>query len=208
MIDLVLPECRLGFAGALMQMHRDRRRVFVDRLGWALPIRGSWLEVDDFDNDYAVYLLARSPDGAHQGSLRLLPTTRPHMLQRLFPTLCAGPVPADERCWEISRLVTNPVAASGTSILRVHRLLALALLEFAALNRIEGFSLVIEAERLPALLSVGWTVMPLGLPVEVDGQLLQALQIQIGPGSLTAMRARFGIWEPVLAIHRAQSEAA
>jgi N-acyl-L-homoserine lactone synthetase len=208
MIDLVLPECRLGFAGALMQMHRDRRRVFVDRLGWALPIRGSWLEVDDFDNDYTVYLLARSADGSHQGSLRLLPTTRPHMLQRLFPMLCAGPVPVDDRCWEISRLVTNPVGASGTSILRVHRLLALALLEFAGLNGIESFSLVIEAERLPALLSVGWTVMPLGLPVEVDGELLQALEIQAGARSLAAMRARFGIWESVLAIHHAQSEAA
>ena len=53
------------------------------------------------------------------------------MLRDLFPALCAGPVPAGADIWEISRLVTNPAGAAGTSILRVHRLLALALLEFA-----------------------------------------------------------------------------
>jgi N-acyl-L-homoserine lactone synthetase len=208
MIDLVLPECRLGFAGALMQMHRDRKRVFVDRLGWALPIRGSWLEVDEFDSDHAVYLLARGPDGTHQGSLRLLPSTGPHMLRDLFPTLCAEPVPQEDSCWEISRLVTNPIGASGTSILRVHRLLALALLEFAALNGIETFSLLIEVERLAALLSVGWPVLPLGMPMEMDGQLLQAFQIQVDAHSLGAMRARFGISQPVLTQHLPQRQAA
>jgi N-acyl-L-homoserine lactone synthetase len=208
MIDLVLPESRFSFAGPLMQMHRDRRRVFVDRLGWSLPIRGSWLEVDEYDSDHAVYLLARAEDGSHQGSLRVLPSTGPHMLRDLFPMLCAGPVPAGEHIWEISRLVTNPAGASGTSILRVHRLLALALLEFAELNAIEAFSLVIEAERLPALLSIGWTVIPLGVPVAFDGQLLQALRIEIGANSLVMMRVRLGVSQSVLAVQRREREAA
>ena len=72
MIDLVLPESRLGFAAALMEMHHDRKQVFVDRFGWRLPARGSWLEVDQFDDDYAIYLLARSPEGRAACSL---PTT-------------------------------------------------------------------------------------------------------------------------------------
>jgi N-acyl-L-homoserine lactone synthetase len=191
-----------------MQMHRDRRRVFVDRLGWSLPIRGSWLEVDEYDSDQAVYLLARAADGSHQGSLRVLPSTGPHMLRDLFPMLCAGPIPAGEHIWEISRLVTNPAGAAGTSILRVHRLLALALLEFAELNAVATFSLVIEAGRLPALLSVGWRAMPLGLPTEFDGQILQALQIEIEANALTAMRARLGISDPVLVIDRLERQAA
>ncbi len=52
MIDLVLPEARIVFAASLMQMHQDRKRVFVDRLGWDLPARGSWIEVDEFHNEY------------------------------------------------------------------------------------------------------------------------------------------------------------
>lgn len=209
MIDLVLPESRIGFAGPLMQMHRDRKRVFVDQLGWDLPLRGSWLEIDDYDNDHAVYLLARSPDdGAHLASLRLLPTTQPHMLQRLFPMLCAGPVPTGEHIWEISRLVAAPAGASGTSILKMHRLLALALIEFATLNDVSAFSLVIEAHRLPALLAVGWPVIPLGLATQFEGQWLQALRIDVVAGALETMRARFGIRQSVLRIDGPQRRAA
>ena len=208
MIDLVLPESRLGFAAALMEMHHDRKQVFVDRFGWRLPAKGSWLEVDQFDDDYAVYLLARSPEGRHQGSVRLLPSSRPHMLSTLFSQLCPAGVPSGDDCWEISRLVTNPADASGTSVLRVHRLLALALVEFAHDNDISRYTLVAEAHRVPALLSVGWAVTPLGLPTWIDGEQLQALQIDLSPGTLAEMRGRLRIEEPVLRIVEATRRAA
>jgi acyl-homoserine lactone synthase len=198
MIDLVLPEARLRFAVPLMQMHRDRKQVFVDRLGWQLPNGGSWLEVDSFDNEYAVYLLARSQDGAHEGSVRLLPSTRPHMLSVLFSRLCPDGVPVGPGCWEISRLVARPSCSAGTSLVKVHRLLSLALLEFAMLNGIERYTLVAEPHRVPALLSVGWRVVPLGLPTEIDGETLQALQIDIARETLPQMRRRLRIAHPVL----------
>jgi N-acyl-L-homoserine lactone synthetase len=208
MIDLVLPETRLGFAAALMEMHHDRKQVFVDRLGWRLPAKGSWLEVDQFDDDYAIYLLARSPEGRHRGSVRLLPSSRPHMLDTLFSHLCPGGVPVGEDCWEISRLVTNPGDASGNSVLKVHRLLALALVEFALDNGIRRYTLVAEAHRVPALLSVGWTVIPLGLPTPVGGEQLQALQIDLRPDTLDEMRRRLRIEQPVLRVLEAPRRAA
>jgi acyl-homoserine lactone synthase len=208
MIDLVLPETRFGFAEALMEMHQDRKRVFVDRFGWRLPAKGSWLEVDQFDDDYAIYLLARSPEGRHRGSVRLLPSSRPHMLDTLFAHLCPAGVPGGDDCWEISRLVTNPAEASGNSVLKVHRLLALALVEFAADNGISRYTLVAEAQRVPALLSVGWTVVPLGLPTAVGGEQLQALQIQLAPGTLADMRRRLRIEQPVLRILEPPRKAA
>jgi N-acyl-L-homoserine lactone synthetase len=205
---LVLPESRFGFAGALMEMHHDRKQVFVDRLGWRLPAKGSWLEVDQFDNDYAVYLLARSDEGRHQGSVRLLPSSRPHMLDTLFSHLCPAGVPGGDDVWEISRLVTNPMDAAGTSILRVHRLLALALAEFARENAIRSYTLVTEAYRVPALLSIGWPVMPLGLPTFCDGEVLQALQIRLGADTLEQMRARLRIGHPVLRMMEMPRKAA
>jgi N-acyl-L-homoserine lactone synthetase len=208
MIDLVLPEARLGFAAALMEMHHDRKQVFVDRFGWRLPAKGSWLEVDQFDDDYAVYLLARSDQGRHQGSVRLLPSSRPHMLTALFAHLCPGGVPSGPDCWEISRLVTSPADAPGTTMLRVHRLLALALVEFARDNAIRRYTLVAEAHRVPALLSVGWPVIPLGLPTLVDGELLQALQIDLQPETLESMRQRLHIEESVLRVAEAPRKAA
>src|SRR5919112_3524073 len=208
MIDLVLPESRFGFAGALMEMHHDRKQVFVDRFGWRLPAKGSWLEVDQFDDDYAIYLLARSPEGRHRGSVRLLPSSRPHMLDSLFSHLCPGGVPVGDDCWEISRLVTNPADATGNSVLKVHRLLALALVEFALDNGISRYTLVAEAHRVPALLSVGWTVIPLGLPTMVDGEELQALQIDLQPETLEDMRRRLRIEQPVLRVLEAPRRAA
>jgi N-acyl-L-homoserine lactone synthetase len=199
MIDVVLPENRFDFAHSLLEMHRDRKRVFVDQLCWGLPSRESWLEVDEFDNEYAVYLIARAPDtGRHEGSVRLLPSTRPHMLASVFPSLCANDVPVADDCWEISRLVAPPGEARGTALLRVHRLLALALVEFAMLNAIKSYSLVTEPHRVPALLSVGWNVRPLGLPTSCLGQEIQALQIVIDADTMSVMRRRLGIEGSVL----------
>ena len=207
MIDLVLPEARFLFAGALMEMHHDRKQVFVDRLGWALPARGSWLEVDQFDNDYAVYLLARE-QGRHQGSVRLLPSTGPNMLESLFAHLCPDGVPSGEDVWEISRLVTSPRERSGASVLKVHRLLALALVEFALLNGIHRYNLVAEARRVPTLLAMGWLVHPLGLPTMSDGEELQALQVRIDEDTLERVRARVRICAPVLQVREDQKWAA
>lgn len=209
MIDVVLPETRLEHAAALMQMHHDRKRVFVDRLGWDLPSPGSWLEVDDFDNECAIYLLARSPStGRHEGSVRLLPTTNRHMLASLFGGLCAGPVPTGDDIWEISRLVTCPPDVAGTSLFKLHRLLALGLLEFALLNSIRGYTLVAEAHRVPALLSIGWAVKPLGLPTDYFGQSLQALEISVDAGTLRALRLRLRLTSSVLQFASTDRQAA
>jgi N-acyl-L-homoserine lactone synthetase len=209
MIDVILPENRFAFAQALLEMHHDRKRVFVDRLGWDLPSRQSWLEVDQFDSAYAVYLISRElGTGRHQGSVRLLPSTQPHVLASLFPALCTEGVPIAEDCWEISRLVASPVQTNGTALVRVYRLLALALVEFALLNQIRSYSLVIEADRVPALLSVGWEVLPLGLPMSSQGRPLQALQILIAEGTLAAMRCRLGFERPVLRSPAADLRAA
>jgi N-acyl-L-homoserine lactone synthetase len=130
------------------------------------------------------------------------------MLDTLFSHLCPAGVPGGDDVWEISRLVTNPGDATGTSVLKVHRLLALALVEFAAENRIRAYTLVAEVARVPALLSIGWPVMPLGLPTLVDGEQVQALQINLHPGTLDHLRERLRIHHPVLRMLESPRKAA
>jgi len=193
MIDLILPGERTSYAGPLMQMYHDRKRVFVDELGWQLQSPGSWLELDDYDNEAAVYLMARDGEtGDRRGSVRLLPTTGPHLMSGVFPDLCVDGLIRSPSCWEISRLVASVDGKTGTRLLRVHRLLALALVEFALLNDIDRYVLVAESQRVPALLSMGWQVTPLSLPTPCDGQMIEALCIHVGPDTLDAMRARLG----------------
>jgi N-acyl-L-homoserine lactone synthetase len=77
----------------LRAMFRARKRVFVDLLGWDVPVIDGRFEIDQFDDEHAVYLIVTLPDGRHAGSARLLRTTRPHILDTLFPGLCAAPPP-------------------------------------------------------------------------------------------------------------------
>lgn len=173
-------------------MHSHRKRVFVDTLGWQIGPRESWLEVDQFDDEFAVYIIAVDEDERHLGSVRLLPTTRPHMLGTVFADLCPGGAPMGPDIWEVSRFLATPEGSGGSNILKVHRLLAVALVEFAEANGIARYSLVAESRRMPALLSVGWTVFPLCLPVERDGELIEAAEIVLDADSISRVRDRAG----------------
>lgn len=190
-LRIIRPGDRWQFSRPLMEMHHHRKQVFVDRLGWKL-VGGGWLEVDEFDNDYATYLMVVSPDDErHLASVRLLPTSRPHMLDTVFPDLVPGGAPAGEEVWEISRFIAAP-GETGASVIRVHRMLAHALVEFALLNGVERYTLVTESRRVPALLSIGWTVMPLSLPVAHDGEMIEALEILIDGRTVEAVTRRPG----------------
>ena len=199
-ITLVDADRRLQFSKHLIEMHQDRKRVFVDQLGWNLPSAGSWLEVDQFDNEYTVYLIATSTeDERHLASVRLLPTTRPHMLNTIFSGLCeGGPVVGDD-VWESSRFTISPVGMRGTEIMRLSQYLTLAHVEFALLNGIRRFTMIGETHRVATVAAMGWRVRPLCLPTDCDGRKIVSLEVSIDEDTLPVMRRRFGINYPVLA---------
>ena len=189
-IKIVQPADRLACCRALLEMHLHRKRVFVDTLGWRIGPRESWLEVDQFDDEFAVYIIAVGEGERHLGSVRLLPTTRPHMLNTVFSELCQQSPPEGPDVWEISRFLATPEGSCGANILKVHRLLASALVEFAQANDISRYTLVAESRRMPALLSVGWTVLPLCLPQLLEGEMVEAAEIVLDEMSVSRVRAR------------------
>ena len=200
-IRLVDAQARLQFSRHLIEMHQDRKRVFVDRLGWQLPSGGSWLEVDQFDNDYTVYLIACSgADDRHLASVRLLPTTGPHMLNTIFADLSEGGPVVGEDVWESSRFTIAPVGLRGTEVMRLSQYLALAHVEFALLNGISRYTMIGETHRVATVLAMGWRVRPLCLPRDCGGSRIVSLEVSIDEETLPAMRRRFGIHHPVLAV--------
>ena len=207
-IKLVDAQARLRFSRHLVEMHHDRKRVFVDRLGWQLPSPGSWLEVDEFDNDYTVYLIACSgDDDSHLASVRLLPTTRPHMLGTIFSHLPEkGPIIAED-VWESSRFTIAPRGLRGTEVMRLSQYLALAHVEFALLNGITRYVMIGETHRVATVVAMGWRVRPLCLPTDCGGSKVVAMEVSIDEGTLTMMRQRFRIEAPVLAPQPAQGRA-
>ena len=199
-IKLVDADRRLQFSKHLIEMHQDRKRIFVDQLGWNLPSAGSWLEIDQFDNEYTVYLIAVSAeDERHLASVRLLPTTRPHMLNTIFAGLAdGGPVVGDD-VWESSRFTIAPVGMRGTEIMRLSQYLALAHVEFALLNGIRRYTMIGETHRVATVAAMGWKVRPLCLPTDCGGGKVVSMEVSIEEETLQLMRRRFGIDRPVLA---------
>ncbi len=183
----------------LAAMHADRKSVFVDRLGWDVPVVDGCFEIDEFDDAHAVYLIATMPGTVlHLGSVRLLPTTRRHLLGDLFPILVDGEVPRGPDIFEITRLCTSPLLADRQAHKGIREHLAMALFEYALTTGIRAYTMTTHLACLPQLLATGWDVEPLGLPKTVGGESLGALQVNVNPETLQRFRARFALAEPVL----------
>ncbi len=90
-------------------MFRLRKRVFHDLLKWDVSVRGDW-EIDQYDDANPLYVLSYSDQtGRLRGSLRLLPTLGPNMLDDTFPILLGGnPEVRDASVWESSRFCIDP----------------------------------------------------------------------------------------------------
>jgi N-acyl-L-homoserine lactone synthetase len=195
MIQLIAAADRPTFQSELAEMYRQRKRVFVDRLRWEVPVVDGEFEIDQFDTEAAVYLLALGPDGAQLGSARLLPSTRPHLLSEVFPHLCERGVPQGEDVWEITRMCTTPGLQPAQP---VRRQIMIAMVEFALLNGIRRFTLVSHLAYLSNILAVGWDCEPLGLPQPHGDQTVGAVVINVTPDTLMLLRKRAGVSGPVL----------
>ena len=164
-------------------MHADRKRVFVDRLKWDVPHDGTF-EQDQYDTDQADYLILQdSQSHQHHGSVRLLPTTGPHMLGEVFPFLCDGPVPKGPRIREITRLVVSP-SVRRTDRVATRNMLGRAMIEFGLMTGVEHYTAVCEIGFLTQLLAAGWRIDPLGLPQAVAGSVIGAVLIHVEAGSI------------------------
>lgn len=176
-------------------MHRARKQVFIDTLGWPLACPDGEREIDRYDGPGTLYLIAADSTGSHLGSLRLLPSTGPHLLGDLFPGLCANGVPRAAGTWEISRLVTQP-GLSPAAALTVRRHLALALLEHGLATGIDRLTMVTHLQWLPSLLAIGWDAAPLGPPQADAHGSIAALEIRVTAAARAALAAEWGIPGP------------
>lgn len=199
MLSVISHVDRAAHEGVLADMHHDRKRVFVDLLKWDIPVLEEKYEIDQFDDANAIYLVVTdSAREVHLGSVRLLPSVRPHILGDIFPQLCSGTVPRGDDVWEITRLCISPDVISMRQGMQVRRQLAIGLTEFALLHGIERYTLVSTAAHLPQLLAIGWDCEPLGLPTQVGDQLLCATQINVTPATLAYLRQSTRTRRPVL----------
>lgn len=98
-------------ADVLSGLARYRYQVFIEQLGWPMPCPDG-LELDEFDTPSTTYLLARNDQGQTVGVARLLPTTQPYLLSKVFAQLMGdAPMPCSDKVWELSRFAAVDLAA-------------------------------------------------------------------------------------------------
>lgn len=179
-------------------MLQDRKTVLMDRMGWDLRSPDGLHELDEYDQDDTLYLIVHQPaTHRHLGSVRLLPSTGPHLLGDKFAHLCLDGVPIRPDVWEITRLVTAP-GLSRAEALQVRRQLSIALFEHALGHGIARYTMVTHMAWLPSLLSIGWDAEPLGLPHGEGADAVAALHIMIDETSLQRLRGAWAMAEAVL----------
>jgi N-acyl-L-homoserine lactone synthetase len=191
MVAIVAGAAKTCFAAELDHMHRDRKRVFVDWLRWNVPVVGGTHEIDQFDNDDAVYLIESTIRRRHLASIRLLPTTGPHLMSEVFACLCEGGVPRGPHIWELTRFCVSP-DASKPDAHRLRDLMWTASVEYAVRCGITHYTCVTHVQFLSQILAAGWETEPLGLPQTIDGIQVGAVLFRITAETLKESQARYG----------------
>ena len=180
---------------ALRAMFEARKQVFIDLLGWDLPVLAGRYEVDQFDNARATYLILADLERRHLASARLLPTDAPGILTGLFPDLCSEAPPSGPDVLEITRFcLSRELRAAERRVVR--NMLVTAIAQFGVSNDVRCFTGVAELGWLQQILGFGWRCAPLGIPRDHGGKKLGALRIDIESDTLDKLAAAGVFCEP------------
>ena len=182
--------------------HRLRHRLFVERQGWDVPnYRG--MEYDEFDTPAARYLLWLDECGATRGAVRLLPTTRPYMLQQLWPYLIRGAPPESDAVWEATRFGCDRSLDARQRRIAVTELLC-AMQEFGLRHGIVRYLVVMPLRLLNCVVvKAGCEVTVLGPERILGKRPAAASYLTVSPRVLAEMRRRasdLGYFEPILSL--------
>ena len=180
---------RRQYLDEIEQMHRHRHRVFVGMMGWKSLESPDVLDIDEFDTPNAVYLVAID-NGIVRGSLRLIPSWRPHMLRNLFPDYVEGDAPSGPGVWEWTRHAPGDKDFSRDINHQVRFLLNIAVYEFAASRGIETFIGIADCQIVPRMIDLGWKVDPIGLPVNYGEGVAYAFRMDVDHANNGRLRAR------------------
>ena len=84
-------------------MFLDRADQFKTRLGWDVTLEDNGYERDEYDSHNPLYVIYQKADGAHGGSMRLLPSTGRTMVNEHFSEILGGGDVRSPFIWECTR---------------------------------------------------------------------------------------------------------
>ena len=186
MIHAISAMNRHLYEDVLEQHFSLRHEIFVEERGWETLRRPDRREIDNYDDDDTIYLLAlegRRVVGGH----RLYPTTKPSMMSEIFPHLAAVKgCPSDPLIWEWSRYFVVRDRRDGDLNLQ----LMAAVQEFCLGQGIAQVSAIMETWWLPRFHDAGFVVTPLGLPALVESAWTMAAIVDVNRKTLRGLLDR------------------
>ncbi len=96
-------------------MFLDRADQFRTRLGWDVKVNEKGEERDQYDDLNPLYVIWEESDGSHGGSMRVLPTTGPVMVNDIFGHLTGGQPIRSPLIWEVTRFCLSRTASPHTA---------------------------------------------------------------------------------------------
>lgn len=174
-----------------------RKRVFHDLLKWDVEVRDAW-EVDRYDEANPLYFASYDPTtGRLRGSLRLLPTTGPNMLDDTFPQLLGpdGEI-RDAAVWESSRFCIDPDISQDRSTNQVTVAAAELMCAVGELALVSGITEIVTVtdiflERM--FKRMGCPGRRIGSPLRIGNVVAIAVGWRVDTGMLAAMKHLAGI---------------
>lgn len=188
-VHVIRRENRESYAAILEDYFRLRHQMYVVERKWMALDRPDKREIDQFDTDDTVYLLALEDQSIVAG-MRLVPTSAPTLLSDVFPQLASdGPIRRAD-VYELSRIFVVPKRRGEHGGPRAEAVIQAAAMEYGLSIGLSAFTIVLETWWLPRLLDQGWQARPLGLPVDIDGLSTVAVAVTVDDSGWTEICKR------------------
>jgi acyl-homoserine lactone synthase len=187
-----------GESPLLEQAFRLRYSVFVEERGWEILRRADGREIDEFDDVDTVHHLAVH-NAAVVGYHRMRPTTKPHLLADVHSHLCERSYRRSPSLWEWTRYCVRQDRRGESAFGGVGSEILVAAMEWCLNRGIEDVVLEYHPVWIARFIGLGFKVRPLGLPTEIDGDPVVAVEMHFDERALDLSREICGVHRRVLA---------
>lgn len=204
MIHVIDRHNRKAFERQLEDMYLVRYQIYVGRRGWKALERSDGRDIDQFDTEDTVYFLGLNESGRVTSGLRLNPTTKPHLINTLFPhAVTFERIPVGDDIYEITRYFVVPERLPRDARRRAAGELITAMLEHGLAMGLTHISLLCDAFFMSTMLEMRWKMRSLGLPTVYPEGTCIAVLFEVSGEAIANTRETRGI-EGQVYVYRAQ----
>lgn len=185
------------FGDVLPASMRLRHTIFVIDQRYDVPSYNA-MEYDQFDTPAAMYMLWHTPDGNPGAVARLIPTTQPYMIQKLWADLIPnGTIPSDGHTWEISRFGIDkslkPVVKRAAM-----KEMACSFAEFAERFNVSKYVFVSKSRVFAKMFERAARIEPLGELHNIGGFNVDIATAHVHTNALQTIQTMYAISGSVL----------